>query len=310
MAVVWTREMQRERSQSGKYGETYVYKRSWLVRVDDPSTPLPDITNGPGINWLDPHPDDDSCLALEFDTKPADDTGLLYIRTCTYQKKPPNSTGGDEEADQPTYVEGIMKIPIWSGGSSVTSGPATRDKDGDVIANSAGDPLEDLSMDVAEFRLTLTQYYASHTQWGPLAREYTNAVNSDSWNGGTARTWKCQGCSAQVQTENNALVTITFWEVTWEFAYREDDWNLKAWDVGFHELCGSDGVASASGDKRKAIKGQDGKTSKQPVALGSGVALPAGMAPQIINNGNGAEVYRPLPFASVFGELYTPILPA
>ncbi len=306
MAVVWCRELPRERSQSGKYGETYVYRRAWLIRVDDPATPLPDITNAASVDWLDGHPDDSSCKALEFDTKPNDDTGLLYTYSVTYQVPPvDNKDAGDGE--QPGTMPGLMKIPIWSAGSSVVTAPCWKDKDGEIITNSAGDPLEDLSKEEAEFRLTLTQYFPSHSVWAGTAKNYTNAVNSDSWNGGVARTWKCQGCSAQLQTENVGQVSFTFWEVTWEFAYREDTWDLKPWNVGFHEKCDVNATPSESGDKRKVVYTVDKKPVRQPVALtNGGVAKPAGQPPDVINGGNGVRVYQERPFTSVFGNLYTP----
>lgn len=305
MAVVWHRELPRERSQSGKYGETYVYKRAWLIRVDNPATPLPDITDAANVEWLDPHPDDETCKALEFDTKPNDASGLLYTYTVTYQVPPVDNKDSGQE-DEPGSIESLMKVPIWSAGSSVVSVPCTKDKDGDTITNSAGDPLEDLSKEEAELRLTLVQYYPSHTDWSGLAMEYTNAVNSDMWNGGSERTWKCQGCSAKVGSENVASATMVYWEVTWEFAYRADTWNLKPWDVGFHEKCDVNGTPSASGDKRKTIYTVDKKPVKQPVALQDGVALPPGSPPVVIYGGDGARVYQEKAFSSVFGELYTP----
>jgi hypothetical protein len=305
MAVVWCRELPRERSQSGKYRETYVYKRAWLIRVDDPATSLPDITNAAGVGWLDGHPDDASCKALEFDTKPVDDTGLLYTYSVTYQV-PPVDNGDSGGEGEPGSISTLMKVPIWSAGSSVVTAPCYKDKDGDIITNSAGDPLEGLEKEEAEFRLTLTQYYPSHANWMGTARTYTNAVNSDTWNGGAPGTWKCQGCSAKVGSENVESATMIYWEVTWEFAYREDTWDLKPWDVGFHELCDVNGTPSASGDKRKTIYTVDKKPTRQPVALSGGVALPPGSPPEVINGGDGVKVYQEQAFVSVFGQVYTP----
>ena len=305
MSVVFCLEIAKERSQSGKYQETYTYTRGWVVRVDDPLTPLPDITNAACDAWLIEHPDDASCVALEFDTKASDDTGLVYTVSVKYYAPPTNKPPDDGGLPEPGMVEGIMKIPIWSGSSSSKTVPAVT-KDGDFIVNSAGDPLEGLEMDVSEPRLTLVQYYLDHATVASMQRSYTDTVNDSTWNGGAANTWRCLGCSFQLQTVNNALMTVIFWEVTWEFAYDRTTWNLKPWDVGFAERCGTDGVASASGDKRKTILGQDKKTVKQPVALQNGVALPAGSPPQVINAGNGAEVYVAVDFMSAFGEVYTP----
>lgn len=302
MAVVWTRELPRERSQSGKYGETYVYRRAWLVRVDSPSTPLPDITNGHGVQWLDPHPDDGACKALEFETKPNDASGLLYTCTVTYQV-PPVDNKDNGGASEPGAMSNIMKLPIWSAGSSVVVGPCTKDKDGDAITNTVGDPLEDLSKEEAEFRLSVVHYYPSHTSWMSTARQYTNAVNSDTWNGGAPRTWKCQGCSAKVGSENADGLTMVYWEVTWEFAYREATWDLTTWNVGFREKCDANQTPSESGDETKIITTIDKKPVRQPVALtNGGVAMPPGSPPVEL----AFRVYQEKAFGSVFGSVYTP----
>lgn len=308
MAVVWCRELPKERSQSGKFRETYEYTRAWLVRTDTLDTPLPDITNAAGISYLDSHPDDASCKALEFTTQAADDSGLLFMVRTKYSAPPADQGDNEEEEEQEQTVPGIMRNPVWSGSSTVRSVPIYKDKDGDIITNSAGDPLEGLEGDEAEFRLTLTGYALSHASWMECGRLYTNAVNSDTWNGGEPRTWKCQGLSAQLQTVNKEGETFIFWEVTTEFAYRADTWDLKPWDIGFHERVTDDGTPSQAGTKRRAIVGQDKKPVKQPVALANGIALPAGTPPEVINDGAGVQIYESLAFIPVFGQIYTPVV--
>lgn len=307
MAVVWCRELPKERSQSGKYKETYEFTRAWIVRVDDPATALPDITNATGIAYKDPHPDDGSCVALEFTTQASDDSGLLFVVRVKYYTLPVDQGEGNEE--QPGQIPGLMRSPVWSGSSSVVSVPIFKDKAGDIITNSAGDPLEGLEAEAAEFRLSLTMYFLGHTGWASLGRQYTNAVNSDTWNGGAPKTWKCQGCSAQLQTENKEGTSFIFWETAWEFAYRADGWNLMPWDVGFHERVDSSGTPTSSGTNRRVIVGQDKKGVRQPVALANGIALPPGTPPEVINGGAGVEVYQTAAFGAVFGELYTPTVP-
>ena len=302
MGVVWCRELPRERDQSGKYQEGYVYTRSWLIRVDDHNTPLPDITNAPGFHWKDPHPDDSSCKAMEFDTKVKDDVGLLYTVTIKYYTPPVD--GGDSE--QPEGLEGFMKSPIWTGGSSNKTIPAL-DKDKNIICNSAGDPLEGLEMEICEPRLSLKNYYHNHTQLLSDQRYYSDTTNDAEWNGGAAETWRCLGCSFQPVTENVAGVSYTGWEVNWEFAYDRFTWRLKPWDVGFAERCDSSGSASGSGTQRKAILGQDKKPVRQPVALAGGVALPAGSPPQIVNAPDGVQIYLTRNFTSGFGQVFTPL---
>lgn len=304
MAIIYCEEIMEARAQRGKYQETYEYPRAWLIRTDDPFEPMPNVTNAAGINYLDPYPDDPSCVAMEFETRAVDKSGLLYRYDVKYYAPPADAE--KEEQEQPGKIPGLMKFPIWSGGSSSKVVPAIKDVNGDDITNSAGDPLEDLTAEISEPRLTLRQYYPSHSTVLQLQREYTDTVNDGTWNGGDAETWRCLGCSFQLQTENVAGVTYIYWEVTWEFAFDRNNWRLKPWDLGFAERCNSSGVPSASGDKRKTIVGQDGKTVKQPVALAGGVALPAGSPPQIINGGEGAQFYATKDFYAVFGQVFTP----
>jgi len=300
MAVVWFRELPRQRSQSGKYQETYVYTRSYMIRVDDPDTPLPDITNSPRFAWRDAHPDDPSCRAMEFETSCEDDSGLLYRVDIKYYVPPVDSSNPED----PEF-SGFMRAMIWTGSSSAKTVPAKR-LDGTNIKNSAGDPLEGLEMEAIEPRLSLKMYYPNHVNLVNAYMAYTNRVNDATWNGGAAETWRCLGCSFQPITENVAGVSVTFWEVNWEFAYDATTWRLKPWDVGFAERCDVNGVASGSGSERKVIVGQDERPVRQPVALAGGVALPPGSEPQIVDAPDGVQVYGTASFNTEFGQIFTP----
>ena len=302
MAIVYTRELPRERGQSGKHGETYTYTRAFLVRTDSPTEPLPNITNATGLAWLDDHPDDASVGALEFDTTPADDSSLLYYVKVKYGARPVNATPDTPPPNVPGTISGLMKFPVWSGSSGVTTTPCLEDKDGEKICNSAGCPLEGQEMEMADAKLTLTNYAATHTAWMTMAATYTNTCNSATWNGGAVDTWKCQGCAAKLTTENVNAITYVFWELTWEFIYRPLNWHLKPWDIGFTERCGTDGVPSASGTAWKTIKGVDGKVSPRPVALAGGVAKGAGQKPDPLD----FIIYKQQNFTTAFGEVFTP----
>jgi hypothetical protein len=285
-----------------KLNESNTYEREWFVQFDQAASTLTQVENAVGVVLGASYPGDPTAVALSISVQGADDIGLTWTVRISYGPRPIDD---DDENGPGNDDPSILKQPIWSAGSSVTSAPCFEwytegNTTKETICNSAGDPLEGLEAEQAEFRLTLTNYFLSHTGWISTAVDYTNAVNSDTWHGCGPGTWKCQGCSAQLQSAQWGV----YWEVTWEFAYR-DTWNLMPWDVGFSERVGADGTPSMSGDKRKAILGQDKKPVKQPVALGGGVALPAGTPPNVIENGNGVRVYRALPFAG-FGQIYTP----
>ena len=298
MSIVWVKEQPRERGGSGKKDEGCEWQRAFLVRTDVLDESIIEITNSCGAVFGDVHPDDASTFLNTFDTKVVDGTGLLFSVTLKYSKK--NPAEEDPADDKPGGMD--AKPPVWGGSSSVTTGPVYKDNAGNMMTNSAGDPLEGLEKEFAEEKLTLTQYYASHAQWMPLSKTLTNAVNDEAWNGGAARTWKCQGCSKKLNIENTDGATLVYWELSWEFAYRADGWVLRPWDIGFSQLVDDDGVPSGTGTKRATITGQDKKGTRQPVALGGGVALPAGTPPVALE----FFVYTERDFDVYFGEVFTP----
>jgi hypothetical protein len=303
MGVVWSKEVPRGRQVTGNRNEGAVYTREFLVRVNSPATSLIDITNSPGLAYGDKHPDDQTVFLDSYSGKPADDSGLLYLCSYEYRKQDPQDQAAENAGggDQPGGLD--FRPPVWGGTSSVVTRPIYKDIDGDTMTNSAGEPLEDLEAEQAEEKLTLTQYYLTHGEWMGLARSYTNAVNEDLWNGGAARTWKCQGCSKKLNIENRNGVTVIYWEVTWEFAYKADEWTLKPWDIGFHQLVNSEGDPEPYGSLRAQIKGQDKKPVRKPVGLDcSGVAVPAGAKPCELE----FFIYEEMAFVPAFGELFTP----
>lgn len=336
MAIVWSRESAKDRGLSVKRDDGGSATRSFIVRVDDPSTALSAIMAEPGISIGDVHPTEVDLFCESIDVSAADDSGMLYEVSFDYTPNPeqepedPEDPGSD---DRPGEIDG--KIPSWSASSSVSSEPTFTDVDGNTITNSAGDPLEDIEVERAQFHLQLTQYYISHADNPPVVgwlgriKQFTNAVNNDQWNGGAPGQWKCQGASAKlnVDRQGEGGAARVFWEVTWDFAYREDYWVLRPWDIGFNELVdengdpaptpyisGGDGgedIGSggseddgpcAGGLGRRAILGQDGKPVRQPVALEQGVAK----APCLRPNSLWFQVYRAEDFGPAFGEVFTP----
>ena len=242
MGITWTREIPRERSLSGKLNDGEKYTRAFLVRTDSLTESLVNISNAPGISLGDTHPNNSSVQCETFDVKAADDSGLIYRVSFEYAKqKPEDDTpppDPENPADGPNHGG---RLPTWSANSSVTSGPVFKDNANNIITNSAGDPLEGLEKEHAEFRLSKTEYWGTHATWRTRATQFTNTVNDALWNDGDPGTWKCQGCSAKLNIENKDGVNDIYWELTWEFAYRQDGWNLKLWDVGFHELVDESG---------------------------------------------------------------------
>jgi len=299
MSIEWIRETSSEIEYSGESQGPRRATRSWLFKVTTPDVSPALISTNIPVAFNEPHPQVSGIRARKFRVRPNDSTGMLWSAVVEYETAP--------DVESPSYplVAGLPGRPAtWGGSSSVTTGPVYEDKDGNMMTNSAGDPLEDLTAEFAEERLTFTAYYGSHTDWMAASKNYTNACNSDTWNGGAPYTWKCQGCSKKLNAETaQSGITRVYWEVTWEFAYRADGWQLRPWDIGFNQTVNDQGEPSMAATKRATIKGQDGKGVRQPVALAGGVAKAAGQPPDALE----FKVYPELAFGPAFGEVYTPI---
>lgn len=274
---------------SGKYGESFTFTRKFLVRVDNPSTSRVLIANAPGVKFGDGHPNFASHKAMEFDLTEESGDGMIWSLTVKYYVPPVENT--------PDTNTGMPK-DCWAASGSTTTIPAFKDKDGELVVNSAGDPLEGSEREASDFSLTLTKCYAD-LSWSTIAQSHSNSVNDVTWNGSPARTWKAEFKSAhkkEMTVSGSADSTKVYWEVSWEFRYREETWDFKPWDVGFNQLVNSDGTPSASGTNRAAVLGADKKPVKQPVALSSGVAKTPGTKPDALE----FKLYPEASF-SVFG---------
>lgn len=291
MAVVACVETPRGTGVSGKFGESFVFTRKWLIRCDSPTTSRVLICRAPGVTFGQPHPEATGHLAMEFDCTEESGDGMVWSLAVkyyipTFENRPAQNGLPDD---------------VWSGSGSTTTIPVFKDENGDEIINSAGDPLEGAERESTEAVLSLTKCYEGVSTWSQLARTHTNSVNNSPWNGSLARTWKCSFKSAQKRemtvSSSGGDQTRVYWEVSWEFHYRAETWDYAPWDVGFNQLVDSSGTPSSTGGQRAAILGADKKPVKSPVALAAGVALPAGSAPSAII----FKLYKEQSF-SVFGE--------
>lgn len=288
MAVVAVLETARGTGVSGKFGESFTFTRKWIVRVDSPFTPRTLIARAPGIVFGAGHPDFGNHRAMEFDCTEESGDGMMWSVVVRYYIPPVDNT--------PSTATGLPE-DNWSGSGSTTTIPVFEDKDGQPIVNSAKDPLEGGERESSDLSLSLTKCYPD-LSWSPIAKSKSNTVNSATWNGSPARTWKVafKSASKKEATSSSDNSTKPYWETNWEFSYREETWDYKPWDVGFNQLVDSSGNPTTSGTKRAAILGADKKPVKAPVALASGVAKEAGSSPDALT----FRLYQETDF-SIFG---------
>lgn len=297
MGVEFIRESSRDAQYTQAEGGKSTAARSWIAKTDSPATSPSDVAGAAPVEVGDSFPGDSSLKCTRVRARANSGDGMIWTVTAEYEVRPDLD---DEDTPDGDRVPG--KPDVWSASSTVSSSPIYQDRFGVTITNSAGDPLEDLTADIAEFRLTFTTYRLSHNNWVGDARDYTNAINADGWNGGGPGEWKCQGVSAKLNIEDINGFPLIYWEVNVEFAYKKGGWNPLPWDIGFHQLVDEDGDPDPYGGKRAVIVGQDKKGVRHPVALNAdGTAKAAGERPDVIF----VDYYEPKNFG-VFGQIYTP----
>jgi len=292
---------------SGKVGESTQVTERWIIKVDDPLTNKLELIGAVPVGWGSAHWEFTNCKAQEFTLTPTDKTGILWILSAKFYVPP-----RDKKLDELGRIK-----DFWECNGGTTTVPLFRDVTGASIVNAAGDPLESLERERQEESWTLTKYYEDDT-WMDDRAAFDGHINSESWAGGAAKTWKCYFKSARKkevqdvdvnaiassepegQPEGNGdLRDITYVETVWEFRKEPDTWKAKPWDVGFMELVGG---------KRKTILGDDGKPVKQPVGLNpNGTRQTPGSKPLVINNGQGVDIYPTADFQTQFGSpfIYT-----
>ena len=284
MSVTAWREVIDGRGATQKFGESVKCKRTFIATVDDPTTPVIEIAQSIGIQWLDAHPEFPAVYVTDIATQ-NDGDPLHYKIEFTYDLIKP-------EDRQPLPWQRADKF-TFSG--STTTGPAIVHynqgfSNPKFILNTAGDPLEGAERENAEWRIQI-QGNRQSFNYGQ-AMGYVNAVNSDSWSGAAPGTLKCQSISGTREVEQVNNAEVAYWQVTVELAYRAEGWTLKLWDVGYNEL---------SGGKRKKILDKLNEPVSEPVALSNGVAKTPGQPPDMLS----FKVYREMPFNGAF-----PVLPS
>ena len=285
MAVVDSREMYRGRGRQTTYGDVPVYTRIFLVRVDDPNTDMQAISAEPGINWLDPHPENENALLIDSNIQQDGDSPFHYKLTFTYKSA--------EDLDE----NPIDRPPQFSFSGSLASAPAFWyfPSSGDnstkkIIINTAGDPIGGLDRDEGEFTVSITINKAPPFDYAK-AQAYVGAINSDSWSGGAAKTWKCMSITGNRKIEEVGGTKYLYWETNASLAYRNTGWDLQTWDVGFNEIVG--------GARKKIMAGSE--PVSEPAALSAGRAKTPGQPPDLLS----FRIYPRLAFNGTF-----PVLPS
>jgi hypothetical protein len=110
------------------------------------------------------------------------------------------------------------------------------------LTNSAGDYFPNLTTSEFCVRATVSKNFQNL----PSAQlQATNCVNSDSYLGGGAHTWRCAGVSITYSYEEWGGNVIKFWTASSELVFRLTGWDLQLPDVGWNYI--------ESGQRRRAM---------------------------------------------------------
>ena len=197
--------------------------------------------------------------------------------------------GGDGGAanSPPTVVENPLLRPAkfaWS--TARYPVVVERDKDGNLIANSAGKPFDPpITRDDIRPVLTVRKNLPLAMIDANFIQAYVDSINQSAWFGFLAGTLLLKDFSAEDAHENG----VWFWACTFVFEHKSDKWNpIKVLDQGFEEAWPGEGWTT--------ILDLSGRPVTRPALLnGTGQELPEGGDPVFLDFDLGGEVE--------FGEL-------
>jgi hypothetical protein len=288
MAVVSTREMFRGRSRSATFGDVPTYTRVWMVTVDDPANAYQEISAAPGVAWLENHPEDENAFLTDSSVQQEGDSPFHYRVTFTYKGLKPDEANPipTDRPAQFSFSGSLASAPcFWHYPNPGDNSASSRR----IIINTAGDPIGGLDRDEGEFTVSITKNTLPPFPYAK-AQNYVGAVNSDSWSGGVAGTWKCMSITGNRKIEEVNGTQFVYYEVSTTLAYRGTGWDLQTWDVGFNEIVG--------GQRKKIMAGSE--PVSEPAALSSGRAKAPGQPPDMLM----FRIYKSLPFLETF-----PVIP-
>lgn len=191
----------------------------------------------------------------------------------------------------------LNRCDTWSigtGGSTVAVTEFYED-DGStaILKNTAGDVITGYTKRRLEMRLSVSGNRSTF----PLAtaKAAVNTINESPWGGGAEKTWLCSGATANQETELVGTDIVSYWQVTFEFLFNAETWDLQVPNIGLNRIA-SNGIKY-----RIYVRDQDGNyvPSPKPLPLNLDGSLAAdGADPFILSR----RVYPATDFSTFFGN--------
>ena len=229
MAVVGLREVS-GRTFSHRFGEPPTAELKFVVTLDNTAPTVFEVSNVLGIFHGQPHPEFPYLRMIDAQIVEGTPTPLHAEVTYRYGVVKPDDRDPNPLARPDTWQ-------FSTGGAAV---PALTYYDGSTVkalVNSAGEYFENLSVDEAEVRATITGNRSVFPLVSAVA--VTNALNNSTYLGAPAHHWKCAGFSGSQQSEVVNDQEINYWAITVELIYRQTGWNLQLPNIGYHYVTGT-----------------------------------------------------------------------
>ena len=211
-----------------RFGEPPVFQRRYVVEVDDPTEPQLDMVDATGIRFMNGHPEAAYCKAMHYTI--ANYKGSRWHYEVVWDYELPKQANVDPNplarADIWRWTTGGLSVPAlyyYSSGSTLAA-----------LTNSAGDFFEGAMTDISTLQASVSGNRATF-DYG-LATTITNSINSDTFLGAPAHTWKCSGISGQPAVEVVNNIEMRYWQVEVTLEYRPDGWDLRLPNVGWNYL--------------------------------------------------------------------------
>jgi len=229
MSVISTTE-KADVSASRKFGEAPVFTRSWIVEVDDPTTPQTLISQAPGVVFLDSHPEAGYSRAIDVRVENYSGSRWHYLVTWQYEvPKVQNTTQNPlSRPDVWKFTTGGMSIPaLWYYNSS---------NQRKTLVNTAGDFFEGAMTDLSTLSAHISGNRSTFNY--AVATAVTNTLNDAAYIGGAQYCWKCDGISGEPAVEVVNEQEIRYWKVEVSLTYRPDGWPMLLPNVGWNYVSG------------------------------------------------------------------------
>ena len=188
----------------------------------------------------DPHPINTNIYCTSYDIKFEGESRTVFLCTFQYQSTAGSDSTGDDPKSQPPDI----RVANWSISTSLIEVPVTkwREVDGQNVAGplkDAHNPVGDLYEGITTLKTVVTFVFeqfdsAPPSRWAGSAGD----VNGEQVNfpGLTCepRTLLFRGASGKPAVEFWGDQLYRGWNTSYEFAYREDTWDIRIPQSGFN----------------------------------------------------------------------------